>query len=363
MPESTLSNVLGAIVPQGTVDIEATANGAYGSFYKEWNLATNGQSAYKPHFFPWWDSDEYQDDLTPEQAIALALDMKEDERKLKEAALLSLNQIAWRRRTIIAQKADFFEKYPETAQSAFLTSGKSYFDAELIRLRQIQLTNYTPKQLIGEQVEIYSPAIPGREYIIGADVALGRKIGDTDSDYSAASVIDKITGEQMARYRNRLSPAEYGLDLAYLGRLYNDALIGVERNMESGAVLITLANDAKYTNVYQHKEWYKTANALVEIPGIPTNTSTRPLMLNFLNRYVSANIDKIWDKTFLKEAVSFIRAENGAPSAAPGEHDDVVMCNAIAQGVRMASLGWWVPWDQKREKYKAANQGEDIPQG
>ena len=76
-PEDTLSNIMGAVTKEGTVDVECTANGAAGSF---WNLFreakdTPEKSAFKLHFYEWYWSDEY----------FLELAGKEEEKELLES--------------------------------------------------------------------------------------------------------------------------------------------------------------------------------------------------------------------------------------------------------------------------------------
>ena len=70
---------------------ETTANGYGNPHHIAWQEEKNGQSVYKPHFFAWFDHEDYVmdagDDFEPTQ----------EERTLKTAYGLTNNQLAWRR--------------------------------------------------------------------------------------------------------------------------------------------------------------------------------------------------------------------------------------------------------------------------
>jgi hypothetical protein len=53
----TLASLRAAVVPDGEIVLESTANGAAGLFYEEWQKA--GETGYTQHFFPWWYDDSY----------------------------------------------------------------------------------------------------------------------------------------------------------------------------------------------------------------------------------------------------------------------------------------------------------------
>lgn len=93
-----LAGVSSAVVPEGKIVIESTANGFNDgkAFYDESVL---GQTGYKAHFFP--AQDFYSEDF-----------LKEREQSLGRL---------------------FKQEYPRTALEAFLTSGATYFDSEAMQ--------------------------------------------------------------------------------------------------------------------------------------------------------------------------------------------------------------------------------------
>ena len=87
------------------------------------------------------------------------------------------------------------------------------------------------------RVGVYAAAEAGREYVIGCDPAEG----NPQSDESAASVVDVLTGEQVAVLAGRFDPAVFAGYVASLSEYYHGAPALVERNNHGHAVLLWLA--------------------------------------------------------------------------------------------------------------------------
>lgn len=256
-----------------------------------------------------------------------------------------LPYIKFRREMQIEQRGNFEEKYPEDAITAFLVSGIQYFDRYILIARKFELLTYKPfRSYSNGEAVIFNPRIPNRRYLIGADVATG-KLSGKDLDFCAAVVIDLETGEEMAAYKAHVTPQQFAFDLEDLGRYYNVAHIAVERTGDGGTTILTLAGDCRYTNLYKHREWWKRGNEkkVIDYEGLPTTIKTRPIALNFLNRFVMEHPDLLWDMKFLDEALVFVRDEKGIPKAAVGAHDDTVSCRWIAHYVRQVMLGYYDP--------------------
>ena len=93
-----LAGVLQAVVPDGEVDIETTANG-FNEFKETWDQANLGQNNLTPLFYK--ASDFYDADFLEE--------------KRKELGHF------------------YAQEYPETAEEAFLTSGDLYFNPDALK--------------------------------------------------------------------------------------------------------------------------------------------------------------------------------------------------------------------------------------
>jgi hypothetical protein len=362
-PEETLANLKEAIVLEGTLDLESTANGAGGYFYEEYFRAERHESEFTAHFHPWWYQAEYRVQLSDTQRSEMENDLAEDEQKLIAAYKLDLEQIAFRRAKKKSLRHNFDEKYPENAITCFLIQGTGYFDKEVLSARYMELQNYKPlRSWAGGSAVMYAKRILGRQYVIGADPASGRQITSEKLDRSAASIIDVDSGDQVAAYAARVSPEDFALDLEEMGKYYNNALIAVERGVgadaggDGGTVLMTLKNQ-RYGNVYRHKEHWKdrrsgkTQTKILIQEGVPMNGRTRPIALNKGRFIIDNHPELVHDKELVKEALTFVRNEKGRPEAAQGNHDDRVLGFSIAHLTRQFVLGNYDPLLSAKEKY------------
>lgn len=96
-PEDTLSNVMGAMVPGGTLDRESTANGAAGPFYEACLRAMNDPktSDAKLHYFGWHWDDGYENELDQDKAKELEADLQADEIRLIKKMHSELSVVAY----------------------------------------------------------------------------------------------------------------------------------------------------------------------------------------------------------------------------------------------------------------------------
>ena len=108
------------------VVFESTANGAQGWFYQECMAALAGDSEWTVHFYAWWWDEKYRIPLEPGEILTYS----EEEQVLIAQHGLSPEQIKWRRKKQRDLKGIFQQEYPETPESAFLTSGGGVFTLE-----------------------------------------------------------------------------------------------------------------------------------------------------------------------------------------------------------------------------------------
>ena len=366
--EETLANVKEAIVLDGTLDLESTANEATGYFFQECTRSERGASEFTFHFSPWWEEPSYRLPTTAEEIG----DLEADERALVERYHLDMQQIAFRRTKKLSLRYNFDEKYPEDATSAFLMKGSCFFDKDLVKLRLVELVKYVPEaRFHGGEGYIFKKRVKGRRYIIGADTASGKmpdpkaEPDDAKRDFSAAKVLDLETGEEVASFMAQLNPVDFALDLIELGKYYNTATIVVERGTaseaaEGGTTILTLAEHA-YPGIYKHKEWWKRNHEkrIIELEGLPTNKRTRPVILNKLKWIFEDDPSIFWDLRLLKQMQIFVRDEKGNPAAAVGGHDDMVLASGIAHFGRLVMLNYIDPLSFRTERYGQSVETED----
>lgn len=316
----TLASLRAAVPPDGEIFLESTANGAGGTFYEEWHRAP--ETGYQRHFYPWWWEPTYR------RPVEIA-EFTDEEIKLMQKEDLDAQQIAFRREMRANFRNRAPEEYAEDPDSCFLASGDSVFDTEVIKTRLLQRAPIIETADHGRLLTFFPPLAAGKgflakQYIIAVDPAGGGTYGD----YSCVQVIEKSNGVQCAELQGHYSINELAAHVARLARMYNDALVAVERNNHGYAVLVSLTMGQGYTNLYQ------TGGQ----PGWVTNVATRPRMLENLAGLLSAAPFMFLSPRLLEECRTFVRHPDGTCSAAAGAHDDTVMAMAIAEIVRAEVL-------------------------
>ncbi|MFA5376194.1 MAG: hypothetical protein WC455_10665 [Dehalococcoidia bacterium] len=172
----------------------------------------------------------------------------------------------------------------------------------------------------------YQPPIPGRTYVMGADVAQGISGGD----YSTMTMFDRLTGEQVAFFRGKVDPDHFGEMLDRWGRKYNFALIVFEVNNHGNSVLTILKQKA-YPNVYYRIGRYDVAGMdMTSRMGFITNEQTRGMLINDFRKCARDMSIIIRSKDILNEMMTFVWKANGKGEAASGCHDDSVMSAMLA---------------------------------
>ena len=237
------------------------------------------------------------------------------------------------------------EQFPKNEHEAFALSDRSAFDPEALRryeeriapvLRRYDFITRTPGQAeIHEhpqgRIRVFSEPTTDHSYAIGADVATGR-----GRDYSAAYVIDLTNAELVAEYHGKIEADVYARDLHFLGRRYNTARIAVETQGGFGeAVIIALRDGAAgrrpYPNLYRHVMSSRPDKPIAKPFGFPTNTKTRPLILNQLERHLREETLPWVTNDLHHEMTEFVHHDHGvSPRARDGSRDDRVMACAIA---------------------------------
>ncbi len=309
-----LASLRAAVPNDGNIVLESTPNGAGGLFYEEWQRAE--ETGYTRHFFPWWYADEYSADPSCVAAVGLSV----EERDLVEKHGLTDAQIAYRRANRAQLRGLAAQEFAEDPVSCFRASGESVFEMEAIE-RALQACGEPLEAKDNCRLQVWFPAQPAKRYIVGVDPAGG----GTEGDYSCAEVIDRLTGMQCAELYGHFPPQELGKRIVEIAKLYNDALVAVERNNHGHAVLAVVENE-KYWNVYREEH----------VAGWLTSAVTRPAMIENLAAVLATEPKLFHSALFLGECRTFVRHADGSTGAAAGAHDDAVMAMAVAFAVRRA---------------------------
>lgn len=309
----------------GRVIMLSTANGEGNLFHRLWVGATTGSNRFTPLFFPWSASGR-----TREWYEAKKEDLPE-----------------W----VLAQE------YPDSADDAFLKSGRPVFNLERLR----SLDTITPKRgYLNEHREFVEDGGPLRiwefpdttrgKYVIGADPSQGLEHGD----YASVHVINARTYRVVAVWHGHIDPDLLATELLdRLGRWYNNALVGVESN-NHGLTTLKFLQKKKYHPIYMERSPKYKKSVPTDVLGFRTTQVTKPLMIDELNTALRGPMT-LEDSETIAELRTFTRDEKGRMSGSP--FDDRTISLAIANqmlkyvwldqfqakslGPEPGTMGWW----------------------
>jgi hypothetical protein len=178
-----------------------------------------------------------------------------------------------------------------------------------------------------------------KSYMVVADVSRG-----DSTDYSAFHVFDIENAVQVAEYKGKLSPRDFGNMLVGIASEYNEALLVVE-NANIGWATIEQIMEREYRNLY-----YSATNNMetVEsymhkyerdklVPGFTMSARTRPLVIAKAIEYVRDKSVTIQSKRLMSEMRVFVW-KNGKAQAQDRYNDDLLMAFATALYVRDTAL-------------------------
>ena len=169
------------------------------------------------------------------------------------------------------------------------------------------------------------------DYVIGADVAEGLEHGDR----SSFDVVNKKTGEQVAHWFGHLDTERFAKLISHVGKLYNYAYIGPERNNHGHAVLNTLKNCYPVRLIYSEEYLDRIADEEKKQLGWLTTRHSKPILAEGMKSLFRNNISGIrWVGT-INEMTTYVYDSKGAMNAQEGCFDDQVMSYMIAQEMRV----------------------------
>lgn len=337
-----IQSTLGATNPLTTnISGETTGNGIGNDAYEIYQEIKRNESNYKGGFYPWFFQEEYGLPLN-----GLQIEKTSDEKKLINYAKsvynqdISDEQILWRRNTKKALRDLFPQEYPETDTDAFLMSGTKYFDVEKIYKLYEEARAYLKQHPPYEQNEneiFYEKPSSLCHYAMGVDTSEGA------GDFSVIKVINITKRIEAYRFSARV-----GLDYLYrkcdeIGRRFNHAYMGVERNNHGHAVILGLEQDTHYPNLYKEDKNTRILangqNRLQRKTGWATTSQSKPIMIDQLKMGLEGDSmegvnefmpEITWLDTELFNELLTFKEENGKLEAIAGKHDDNVIATAIA---------------------------------
>lgn len=335
---------------------ESTANGVGNFFHRECMRALKGDSDFVFKFYPWWDDPEYTSAYIPAEVraqYAKLVDLDEEEQRLIRDFGVDMERLTWRR-WYIANKCQgdvekFHQEMPSTPHEAFISTGRNVFPLRAL------LNHYQPRKgqrgvlaRNGNKVEflphergwltIY--AYPAADKSWGVYIAGGDPTHTLAGDNACVQVLSRRTGEQVAVYRNKIDPINFGKHMQLVGTYFNEALLVPEREGPGFATVGCIVAD-NYRNVYRMENVTKMPGHVQDMFGWSTNGKTKGLAVSHLLKAILDPLAGvagaihglvIHDEVTLMEMRDYITTEDGKgyTNSDGSEYDDGVMAMAIA---------------------------------
>ena len=283
----------------------STPNGIGNWFHQTWDRAETGENSFLPIRLPWTAHPERDQKWRDQQDADLGPRMA-------------------------GQECD----------CDFLASGDTVFEPEDMSFYEdTYLKDPLERRGIDGNLWVWEGVDYTKSYMVVADVARG-----DSQDYSAFHVFEIESCTQVAEYKGKISPKEYGNVLVGISSEYNDALLVVE-NANIGWATIEQVMEREYKNLYysstSNMESVESYMSKFErdklVPGFTMSARTRPLVIAKMIEYIREKGVTIQSKRLLGEMRVFVW-KNGKPQAQDRYNDDLLISCATALYVRDTAL-------------------------
>lgn len=256
------------------------------------------------------------------------------------------DEVWYRIHAMALPTADRGEQYPRDEDEAFIFTGSPYFDVEAMKhyashlekpkyRMDFDVTGYGERARKKEwdhgHIRIFEEPEKGAKYAIGADVATGRGM-----DFSAAYVVRLDRMKIVAEFHGKLDPDLYAVQLHFLGRWYNTAILAVETAGGYGDAVIIPLRDGKsgrppYPRLYQHQLATREDLPIVKPFGYPMTERQRQVVISHVERAIRERDFDAMPERLWQECRTFVHADTyPSPRADTGCNDDCVMALGIA---------------------------------
>ena len=233
----------------------------------------------------------------------------------------------------IGYEHDFEIKNNRTIKDCFLSKDNKFIH---FRIKDFEKIKY--------EGDVYNFETETHTYLCrnitthNCDVARG-----DGNDFSTIQVIDVVSLEQVAEYRDKIGPDLFPFVINYVARMYNTAYVAIEANSFGLGVCFDIRDKFKYPrnrlhfskNVQDmHVSHYKyKINEGTEIPGFQTTGKNRVLLIKSIIQHMRENSLILHSKKLIAEFETFIM--NGEkPEHEKGANDDLIMALGIGLYIR-----------------------------
>lgn len=275
----------------GSAIIISTPNGVGGTYHRLWTGAIAQTNEFNAIKLPWWVHPEHDQAWFEKETMSLSKQM-------------------------IAQEY----------LCDFISSGATFLQADEMEHLRSMIAPPIRREGQGAAVWIWSDPLPGKRYVISADVSRGDA-----HDFSAFHVISADDCEVVAEYMGKTPPDKLADLMLHYGKLYNEALLCQERNSFGYFTGVKL-RDSGYRRLW-YKNTYGDPFSFVQtdveaIPGFETQSNSRAQILGNLeelvrNRALISHSQRLYDQ--LQEFVWI----GSKAQASRDSNDDLVISVSI----------------------------------
>lgn len=217
------------------------------------------------------------------------------------------------------------------------------------------------------EVWLWEPPDPDKVYIMASDVARG-----DGTDYSTFQIYKAREMEQVAEYKGKMPPGDFGDLLTTYGTMFNDALLVIERDSYGWAAmqqvidrgypnLLYTSNDLKLVEI--DRDAAMSYNDDKVKPGLDTNTNTRGLIISRLQEFMRKRWIRMKSERLTDELRTFIWKNKGTrqkPEHMDGYNDDLIFAAAFACWVRDKALRYRAELQQRSKESLSNIQGNKL---
>lgn len=283
----------------------STPNGIGNWFHQTWEKAESGENSFLPIRLPWTVHPERNQDWRDQQNADLGPKMA-------------------------GQECD----------CDFLASGDTVFDTDdMAFYEQTYQKDPMERRGVDGNLWVWEGVDYSKSYMVVADVARG-----DGQDYSAFHIFDIEGATQVAEYKGKIAPRDFGNMLVGIASEYNEALLVCE-NANIGWATIEQILEREYRNLfYSATNNMETVESYMHkyerdklVPGFTMSARTRPLVIAKMIEYIRDRSVTIQSKRLMSEMRVFVW-KNGKPQAQDRYNDDLIISCATALYVRDTAL-------------------------
>lgn len=325
-------------LPNTMVFLESTANGFGGDgeyFYNIVQDAIAGKNDFELIFLPWHLMPEYSMRFSgEEEKTKFAETLDAYEKDIQKRFNLTLEQLNWRRWAIKnkcgGDTDKFKQEYPITIEEAFVASANTVIPKQHIEAQRKYIRE--PIDKLDGDVLIYEH-VKSHYYALGADPSEG-----TGHDDSAFTVIDRMTGREVAHFaNNRIQSDLFARKMVKTAEYFGNAIIVPEVNGHGIAVLNELQK-LEYPNIFRQRYYDHPSKQWTRRLGWKTTKITKPLMVDEFKHGLREEEIGMSSAATVGQMLTFVHTnepDRHGMGAETGQKDDCLISAMLAwQGLK-----------------------------